>query len=362
MINRQVFKKGCFLLCSVLLAFGIVLISATLTIADTSIIELPGQNVEDTAFVECVNETPGNQVYPAIYTISSQRPFIIQIDYQNEELVSGNNARQNAWNFINRVFPIEVVDQLAIDERTIERWGVLPRWIFNFRNATIETPIRIVATVSINAITGAVMAFTGRRTLYPQGATLDLASAEAMTISFMQNFNFSIAPNSRYSVSNYSNMNREYYRFGFQQASESVLIDSMIGYFFIEFDRLDGGVRSFSYDWVPIEKIDIQGVVEPVVVGMTTQNLVLTHVSNDDMSNQNSIEMRLCWRTTVIQFSVPRVLVIDAFNGEILIIIDYLGGSSSKPMILAVIPSAVSFGLVAYFIGKRKIHTILQVD
>ncbi|MHA1138154.1 MAG: hypothetical protein ACTSSE_16875 [Candidatus Thorarchaeota archaeon] len=354
-MKNQKIKIVGLLLCSMLMALGVVFVSATLTSADTSILDLPGQKIEDTAFAECINESLGNQIYPPRYSISSQRPFIIHIDYQNETFISGNSARNFAWAFINDVFPIEIVNDLEIDERSVEFQSVLPRWTFRFKNSTIETPIRIVATVSINAITGAVVSYIGRETLYPQGISLDISSAEIMTMSFIKTMNFSIASDSRYTVSNYTNFDSEYFRFEFQQTSEDVLVDSVIGMFFVEFDRLKGGVRSFGYDWVPIETINTQGVTEPNVAGESTEILMLTRVSDDDISNEDTIDLQLCWIATTIQSSVPRVFVIDAFSGEIIRTMDYFGNTSFIFSTIFVIPCSMVFGFVAYLIGKKKL-------
>lgn len=361
MTHTRTIRTACLALCAVMIGIGFVSSSIILTLANSPLVELPGQDVSETAFVGSINTIPPEQVYPSNYSIISEKPYIINIDYSDSRFISEFTAKQRAWNFIENMFPAEVVDQLEIDERLTELRGALPRWSISFWNATVDVPIHIVATVSVNAISGAIISYIGE-TLNPSGPVANLSSAEVLTASFIQSANLSILPHSRYTVSNYSNMNREYFRFRFQQALDIVLVQLDIGSFTIELDRLDGGIRSFSYKWISFNEIDTDEIVDPLVQAPTnpaSKTLLLYLLHDQDLAVLSRITARLCWRVKSYQLSGPEEFILDAFSGEIVETLDYFGRSSSATIGVAVAPCAISLGFVAYIFGKKKLRALL---
>jgi hypothetical protein len=136
--------------------------------ADISAIELPGIDVSESAFAELTNETPSVAVYPQTYVVKSEKPFVIEFDYRDSQLLSESMAKQMAWEFLERVLPPDQLSQLVVEDRCTELFGVLPRWMFLFANSSSTVPIHIVAFVLVNAISGDIMSYAGKP-LFPQG-------------------------------------------------------------------------------------------------------------------------------------------------------------------------------------------------
>jgi len=106
-------------------ALAIILVSSALalssalapTSAGTTHFELPGVALSDSPFAELATDslTPIESiVYPNTYVVKSQKPYVIEIDYQEEIAIAESTARLIAWEFIENVFTPEEVQQLSI--------------------------------------------------------------------------------------------------------------------------------------------------------------------------------------------------------------------------------------------------------
>jgi hypothetical protein len=347
-----------------LIGIGLISSSVFLAAAIPPTVKLPGQDVSETIFADLVNATPSAQAYPADYTIVSKKPYIVNIDYSDSYLITDYAAKQKAWSFIESVLPPDVVVQLQVEDRMSDLFGILPRWSISFRNASIDTPVRIVAIVLVNALSGEVIGYRGMN-LYPQDPVTNQSSAETIAASFIQYVNLSIQPHSRYMVSTDSSRttsrNTDYYRFEFQEALGPVLIQADIGSLTVEVDMSDGGIYYFSYIWIPFEEIDVTGVVDPILQGSASKSLLLALLYDQDeyIANLGEITARLCWRVDSFQSSGYETSFLDAFSGEVVGTLDYFGQPSSTMTGIATVPCALAISLLAYIVGRRKLRSFI---
>jgi hypothetical protein len=154
-------------------------------------------------------------------------------------------------------------------------------------------------------------------------------------------------------------MNTDYFRFRFQEALGPVLVQADIGSFTIELDMSDGGIHYFSYTWIPFDEIDVTGVVEPVVQNPESKSLVLTLLHNQDIAVVGGVTARLCWEVTSFQLSGMEKSIIDAFSGEVVETLDTFGQTSTTMTGVATAPCALSLGLLAYIVGRRKLRSFI---
>lgn len=356
----------------ILLSSALALSSApALTNAGTSHFELPGVALSDSPFAELATDslTPIESiVYPNTYVVKSQKPYVIEIDYQEEIAIFEATAKLIAWEFIENVFTPEEVQQLSIDDRCTRLWGVLPRWTISFWNNTFSEPHSFVATVIVNAISGGIVAYYGEPILN-LGRVENQTIAESHVLTSLQNLGYLIPRQSRYIISNCSNMNRMIYRLEFLQVTNAVLVHSGIGSIVLNLDAESGGILFLAYHWVPIDEIPIEDIVTSDRIGDGAV-LSLTPVPLDGPNGLNELgpyDFRLCWLIDIIRhdeeipWTIHETLVIDAFSGEIVETVGYLGASTEQderimfllPIIGAFIPSVVAYALTRKLIHKR---------
>ena len=327
--------------------------------ADMSAIELPGIDVSESAFAELINETPSVAVYPQTYVVKSEKPFVIEVDFRDSQLLSEFIARQMAWEFLERVLPPDQLSQLVVEDRCTKLFGVLPRWMFLFANSSSTVPIHIVAFVLVNAISGDIMSYAGKP-LFPQGRIDNKSAAEAAAVAILKELGYQIPAHSRYRVENFW-MNKEFYRFSFTQAVGPVLIDSVIGSFSVLLDAESGGIQDYRITWIEIDHVPTDGIVSPSIGDMNTSRLVLTSVGNNkSWVHLDSFQLRLCWLVDIgyTPGDPDETVAIDAFSGDIVGRLYYYGeGGISLQMLMVTVSflGALTSATLA-FILSRKLH------
>jgi hypothetical protein len=326
--------------------------------ADISAIELPGIDVSESAFAELTNETPSVAVYPQTYVVKSEKPFVIEFDYRDSQLLSESMAKQMAWEFLERVLPPDQLSQLVVDDPCTTLFGVLPRWMFLFANSSSTVPIHIVAFVLVNAISGDIMGYAGEP-LLPQGRIDNKSAAESAAVAILKELGYQIPAHSRYRVENFW-MNKEFYRFSFTQAVGPVLIDSVIGSFSVLLDAESGGIQNYCFQWIEIDHVPTDGIVSPSIGDMNTSRLVLTSVGNNKsmMEDLDSFQLRLCW---LVDIGYPpgdpdETVAIDAFSGDIVGRIYYYDeGEVSLQMLMVTVSfiGALTLATLAFLLTRR---------
>jgi len=325
--------------------------------ADMSAIELPGIDVSESAFAELTNETPSVAVYPQTYVVKSEKPFVIEVDFRDSQLLSESMAKQMAWEFLERVLPPDQLSQLVVDDPCTTLFGVLPRWMFLFANSTV--PNSFVAFVTVNAISGDIMCYAGEP-LLPQGRIDNKSAAEAAAVAILKELGYQIPAHSRYRVENFW-MNKEFYRFSFTQAVGPVLIDSVIGSFSVLLDAESGGIKRYHFEWIGIDHVPTDGIVSPSIGDMNTSRLVLTSVGNNKsmMEDLDSFQLRLCWLVDIggnPPGDPDETVAIDAFSGDIVGRIYYYGeGEVSLQMLMVTVSfiGALTLATLAFLLTRR---------
>ncbi|MDF1537967.1 MAG: hypothetical protein P1Q69_03600 [Candidatus Thorarchaeota archaeon] len=342
-------------LTSVLLATG-VLVVATQTgdVTDDTYSLLPGMPTEESPFADFVNSTDGSIQYPPNHETLSLKPFITRIDYTNQTLIDQAQALRTAWKFLESVLSFH--DYESISYSSSEHFGILPRWSFEFLNATQEPPKSVVAYVGVSSVTGNIVSYTGPLPASVDEYMTDFNETE-IARGIVDTFNTSIPSNSQYIQSNDSN---ERFFFSFSQIVGPVLIHSSIGSIQLEIDTRFGGRCYYGVDWVPFSEIPTEGIIIPNSEGYEIRSLILIptpYVTSDGLSAH---DFRLCWWLYEPSYQSPVVdgdMIIDAFSGEIIQIINYNQNprTSSLQAIALVIPfSGIIFASITYVIAKRK--------
>lgn len=323
--------------------------------ADISAIELPGIDVSESAFAELTNETPSVAVYPQTYVVKSEKPFVIEFDYRDSQLLSEFIARQMAWEFLERVLPPDQFSQLVVDDRCTELFGVLPRWMFLFANSTVSNSF--VAFVTVNAISGDIMGYAGEP-LLPQGRIDNKSAAESAAVAILKELGYQIPAHSRYRVENFS-MNKEFYRFSFTQSVGPVLIDSWIGSFSVLLDVESGGIREYRITWTEIDHVPTDGIISPSIGDADTSRLVLASMGSSESWHQlDSFQLRLCWLVDIgyTPGDPDETVAIDAFSGDIVGRTYYYGeGEISLQMLMVTVSfvGALTLATLAFLLTRK---------
>ena len=348
-----------FSLVSVVIAVLLLFTSLAFGTTDSSKLVPPGVSLNDTLFADIVvdNLTPVESfLYPSNYEVISERPYIIRVDYQEDQLISNYEAEQEALQFINEVFSNQSVQQLEIDRRVTRLDGFLPRWIIGFKNNTVSDGIHIEAWVTMNAITGAIIGYSGNPILC-QGEIANQSTAEEYAATALKELGYYIPVNSRLVYTDNSQIygtNYSRYYFTFQEVVNNTMIDGEIGSIHVELDGISGGIERLLYEWIPIVEIPTEGFASSNTIGYGAV-LTLFRIPEGDYNEIGPQEFRLCWVKD--DFS-SGTTVLDAFNGEVLYVIDYLSTVHSQdevrmsfliPLLISAIPATV-----LYF-GARKI-------
>jgi hypothetical protein len=352
-------KPAGYSLVSVVVA-GILLVSSlAIGTINSSTLVLPGIALNDSPFadISTANLTSVESLlYPSNYEVISRRPYIIRVDYQKDHFITEYEAEQAAQQFIDKVFSNQSVQQLEIDRSQTDLFRVLPRWKINFRNNTISDGIHIEARVTVNAITGGIIGYSGNP-ITCQGEVVNQSIAEEYATTALKELGYRIPVNSRLVYMDKSDIFGEdlsTYYLRFQEVANGTMVDALIGSIFVQIDGITGGVERLSYEWLQVDEIPTSGIAS---IGRIGYGAVLTlyRVPEGDYNEIGPQEFRLCWVKD--DFS-SGITVLDAFTGDILYVLDYLGAVHSQdevrmsflvPLLISVMPATL-----LYF-GARKV-------
>lgn len=313
------FRSVMFSAISISAAF--ILLSSILIVGSTgsSVGALPGKSLSESSFAELGNDSLGStepRFYPPTYVVMSEEPFIIEVDYQDALLIPEQEAESVAQRFIDSVIAHELSQQLDIDRRSALIWGALPKWTINFRNNTYSIPISIEAKVTVNAISGAVIGYSGLPILC-HGEIDNQSTAEYYALSALKYLDYQIPSNSRLTSTNKTDTNDRIitYRFVFQQVSNDVLIDTGIGALTIELDASTGGVQFLSMDWIQIDQISTENVLPSERVSSDAV-LSLIRVSATSFNDLVPQELQLCY--VMQDWWSGSILLLDPLTGDLI--------------------------------------------
>jgi len=354
MINMKNRPTG-YSLVSVAVAAILLFSSIAFGTTDSSTLVPPGVSLNDTPFTDIATDNLTSMesvVYPPNYEVISDMPYIIRVDYQNAQLITEYEAEQAARQFINKVFSNQSVQQLEIDRRSTDLWRVLPRWVINFRNNTFSDVTHIEARVTMNAITGGIIGYSGNPIIC-QGEVTNQSIAEEYATTALKELGYYIPVNSRvyFDERDHYNENFSTYYFQFQEVVNNTMIDGEIGTIKLELDGKSGGIERLQYNWIQIDEIPTKGIVSSnsIVNGSVLTLYMMPGGNYNEIGPQ---EFRLCWVTSL------GTTVFDAFTGEVLFVKDTLGAVHSQneiraiflmPLLVSAIPATL------LYLGKRRI-------
>ncbi|NHI82692.1 MAG: hypothetical protein EAX81_00120 [Candidatus Thorarchaeota archaeon] len=348
-------------LASVVVAAILLVSSLVVGTTDSSMRVLPGVPLDDSPFsdISTDNLTSLESVlYPSNYEVISERPFIIRVDYQGVCLITSFEAEQVAQQFVDKVFSNQSVQQLEIDRRLTKLSRALPRWIISFKNNTYLDSEHIEARVTVNAVTGGIIGYSGNPIMC-QGKVANQSTAEKHAATALKELGYRIPVNARIFRINwtgYFDENDVTYRFRFQEFASDTMVDTRIGTISVEIDGISGGIEFLSYQWIQVDEIPTQGIVSVGSLGYdAVLNLFRVSEDYEDFNEIGPQDFRLCWVKDDLESGIT---VLDAFTGDVLYAIDYLGAVHSQdevrsmflaPLLISAIPATL-----LYF-GTRKI-------
>jgi hypothetical protein len=323
---------------------------------------LPGISLAESPFVEISTSNITSMeslLYPANYEIISEKPYIIKVDNQDARLITELEAEHAAQQFINKIFSNQSVQQLEIDRRITEMSRALPRWIINFKNNTYSDGTHIDARITVNAITGGIIGYSGNPIMC-QGEVANQSTAEKYAATALKELGYHIPVNLRIFYINwtsYVNENDVTYRFRFQEVVNGTMVDTRIGTISVEIDGITGGVEYLSYQWIQVDEIPSNGIVSIDRLGDGAV-LTLYRVSQDieDFNEIKPQEFRLCWVKEDLRSGITTVF--DAFTGDVVNTMDSFGTPQSQdevrmifllPLLISVIPATL------LYLGTRKL-------
>jgi hypothetical protein len=276
--------------------------------------------------------------------VISERPYIIRVDYTNAYSVSEINAELAAQQFVTRVFSNLSVQELEIDRSVTQLFRVLPRWRLSFEN--------INARVTVNAITGGIIGYSGDPIMC-QGEATNESTAEEYATAALQELDYYIPVNSRVYTDKKDifGTNFSTYYFRFQEVVNNTMIDGEIGTIKLELDGISGGIERLQYQWIQVDEIPTNGIVSinPIRYGAV---LTLDRVPEGDYNEIGPQDFRLCWVTSL------GTTAFDAFTGEVLYVKDTFGAVHPQDEIRAIflVPLLISaIPATLLYLGTRKI-------
>lgn len=363
------YKPVMYSLTSVLVAVILLISSLLISSMGSSVGVLPGNSLMESPFAEISTENLTSMeslLYPANYEVISERPFIIRVDYTNAYSVSEIQAELAAQQFVNRVFSNQSVQQLEVERRLTKLSRALPRWTICFKNNTYSDGTHIDARITVNAITGGIIGYSGSP-IMGQGEVANQSTAEKYATTALEELGYYIPANLRIYYINwtsYSNENDVTYRFRFQQVVNGSMVDTSIGTISVEIDGITGGIEYLSYQWIQVDEIPTEGIVSVDRLG---DGAVLTLYSvfqdSEDFNEIKPQEFRLCWVKE--DLSSGRTTVFDAFTGDVVYLMDSFGTQQSQdevrmsfliPLLISVIPATLF-----YFGTKRLLHQQMKI-
>jgi len=356
------YKPVMYSLTSVLVAVILLISSLLISSMGPSVGELPGNSLIESPFAEISTDNLTSMeslLYPANYEVISEKPFIIRVDYTNAYSVSEIQAELVAQQFVNRVFSNQSVQQLEVDRRLTKLSRALPRWTICFKNNTYSDGTHIDARITVNAIAGGIIGYSGSP-IMRQGKVTNQSIAETYAMKAMKELGYQIPLNSRLFRMNSTDPSEQddvTYRFRFQEVVNDSMVDTRIGTISVEIDGITGGIEYFSYQWIQVDEIPTEGIVSIVRLGDGAV-LTLYRVSQDieDFNEIKPQEFRLCWVEKDLRSG--RTTVFDAFTGDVVNTMDSFGTPQSQdevrmifllPLLISVIPATL------LYLGTRKL-------
>ena len=211
----------------------------------------------------------------------------------------------------------------------------------------------------MNAITGGIIGYSGSPIMC-QGIVANESTAEEYATTALKELGYHIPANSRMVYTDrtvdYFNESDATYRFRFQEVANETMIDTGIGTISVEIDGITGGIERLSYQWIQVDEVPTDGIVS---INAMEYSAVLTlyRVSQDseDFNKIGPQEFSLCWMMKDYRSGIT---VFDAYTGDVLYLIDYLGAVQSQdevraiflvPLLVSAIPAAL------LYLGTRKI-------
>ncbi len=356
-MSNTMLKPVMYSFTSVVIAVILLVSSLAIGSFNPFVGNLPGASLNGSPFEDISTDNltlMESLLYPANYEVISERPFIIRVDYTNAYSVSESQAELAAQQFVNRVFSNQSVQQLEVDRRLTKLSRALPRWAIWFKNNTYSDGTHIDARITVNAITGGIIGYSGSPIMC-QGEVANQSTAEKYATTALEELGYYIPANLRIYYINwtsYSNENDVTYRFVFQQVVNGSMVDTRIGTISVEINGITGGIEYFSYQWIQVDEIPTEGIVSVDRLG---DGAVLTLYSvSPDIEDFNEIkpqEFRLCWVKDDLLRS-GRTTVFDAFTGDVLYLMDSYGTQQSEdevrmsfliPLLISVIPAALFY-------------------
>jgi len=360
-MSNTMLKPVMYSFTSVVIAVILLVSSLVIGSFNPFVGNLPGASLNGSPFEDISTDNltlMESFMYPANYEVISERPYIIRVNYTDAYSVSEIQAELAAQEFINKVFSNQSVQQLEIDRRITKLSRALPRWTICFKNNTYSDGTHIDARITVNAITGGIIGYSGSPIMC-QGEVSNQSTAEKYATTALEELGYYIPANLRIYYINwtsYSNENDVTYRFRFQQFVNDSMVDTRIGTISVEIDGITGGIEYLSYQWIQVDEIPTDGIVSVDRLG---DGAVLTLYSVfQDIEDFNEIkpqEFRLCWVKE--DLSSGRTTVFDAFTGDVVYLMDSFGTQQSQdevrmsfliPLLISVIPATL-----LYFGTKR---------
>ena len=272
--------KSGFLLVFLLMLFvsmGIFVPAYTYTItrADASQIQLPGQPVNETAFSILVSPEPDSAIFRGNWSTESLRPYVLSYTPMATNLISQEEAVNISGEFIPAHY-WEFLEYMHWAELNPN----LPEWTIRFTSHVDDTGgyDGLVVLISVNAFTGRVIRYHVHwdekanpellaPPIEPGGNPGNRSIIETRLVQFLDAHGYSLSeemrliethawPNETHAVS---------YSFKIAMPIGLVLPDEAIQGVEARVDAITGEVLDFSYLCVEIPELSIDGVINPDV-------------------------------------------------------------------------------------------------
>ncbi len=305
--------------------------------------------VNQTVFASLVAEERDLAVYPATYQIEEIPVFKIIGDYSKDIEVSEEEAVNTSMEFMSRYLPENLTVGLRValpyedywpgaPQLILDSW---PRWGLTLLSDYLE------AWVFVNAITGTVVGahlHIGNSVLESAGfyrdSPLSKTEAELIVKDFLLLQNYTLPPDAFYSEIPWDmpTGNKSYtftYGIALCQFVQGVRIPW--GEIYVGVQSDSGLVRSFTYKWIDIQSISLQGIItEDEARSRVLESLpdpsmgnivdsILELRTSTVNSSETAFEMTLAYELTLVTTWGTRY-VVDANTGVILKAVPLLGG------------------------------------
>ncbi len=335
--------------------------------------------VNQTVFASLVLEERDPAVYPATYQTEESPVFKIIGNYSKDIQVSEGEAVNTSMKFVSRYLPENLTTGLRVALPHEYLWPGAPQIILDYfwpRWGLTLVSDSFRATIFVNAVTGTVVdayLSTGSSALESAGfhrdSPLNKSEAEMIAKDFLLLQNYTLPPDAFYSeipwnVPWESKSYSSTHYISFRQFVQGVHIPW--GYICVEVQSDTGLVRSFTYRWIDIRSVSLQGIISDEAA----RNRVLESLPDPSMGNivdsilelrtravnpsETAFEMTLAYELTLVTTWGTRY-VVDANTGVILEAVPLLGGSQDILLYSPYARIAYLFGvaLLLALVGRR---------